>query len=260
MLLHPVLLISEFSKMETTNIHHPCAICGIICLNINILFAHITTMHPDLSCYKCHICNKEIKDYCVLKRLETHFAMFHSNKKIRIGKIKHELALENSDETVKTTIGEVEDYNEVHYLDTASKNSSDVEQVAIFHMSTNSTESPRNPKDTHGEAELEFEVQIPDNSGENVTRHDKETTQNTREVKNYSIQIQMSSNVNIENIELPKHPVDISKIGFKKSGITVQLSEKQKHSIMEQVESTTVIPSELVKKSCEIVNRHDTVF
>ena len=40
----------------------------------------------------------------------------------------------------------------------------------------------------------------------------------------------MSSNVNIENIELPKHPVDISKIGFKKTGITVQLSEKQKHS------------------------------
>ena len=238
--------------METTNNHHhPCAICGIICLNINILFAHITTMHPDLSCYKCHICNKEIKDYCVLKRLETHFVMFHLNKKIKIAKIKHEFAVEKSDETFKTTIGEVEDYNEVHYFDTASKNPSDVEQVAIFHMSTNSMESPRNPQDNHGEAELEFEVEIPDNSGENVTRHDKKTTHNAREVKNCSIQ--MSSNVNIENFELPKHPVDISKIGFKKTGITVQLSEKQKHSIIEHIESTTVIPSELVKKSCKIV-------
>ena len=109
--------------METTN-HHPCGICGIICHNVDILSAHIKKNHPDLCYYKCHICDKEIKNYCVLKRLETHFVMFHSNQKIRIARIEQDnnkcslpLPEKSNEETVKTVIEKVKNHKVVHYLE-----------------------------------------------------------------------------------------------------------------------------------------------
>ena len=126
--------------METTN-HHPCGICGIICLNLDILSAHIKKNHPNLCYYKCHICDQEIKNYCVPKRLETHFVMFHSNQKLRIARIEHdnieyslELPEKSSEETVKTAI---KNHKVVHYL-----------ERSIEPSNNSNIEIPKHPFDT----------------------------------------------------------------------------------------------------------------
>ena len=65
--------------METSNLH-PCGICGTMAVDLDSLMSHLTEKHPNILHYKCHICNKQFKNYCVLIRLQTHFVTFHSGK------------------------------------------------------------------------------------------------------------------------------------------------------------------------------------